>query len=450
MALPERHLVIIDDDHLLCDSIRLAAADLALNVHVAHTGSQGLRLCSDLQADVVLLDQKLPDAPGTDFCRPILDCNERTKIIFITAYPSFDHAIKAIKAGAYDYLSKPFEMGELQLTVKHALRTVELEYVEQIQNYQRKQECSHFNLIGAAGGLQEVQRMVDLAADSQAPVLITGETGTGKTMVAKAVHYRSQTFGRAFIPVNCAAIPENLMEAELFGYEKGAFTGALAAKKGLFEMAAGGTLFLDEIGEIPMHLQPKLLGVLDDCQIRRLGGHSLKPVHTRVVAATNADLGRAVAERRFREDLYYRLGVVHIHVPPLRERTGDLPDLCRFFLAQIAPDQVIHLADEQVRDLQAYAWPGNVRELRNIIERAVLVRKGPWIEPAPLLGQNQIRCIHAPSEPPPGGIKTLQTMEVEHIRQALCHFDYNHTHTAKALGISRSTLMRKLKTYGIA
>jgi DNA-binding NtrC family response regulator len=449
MTLPKRNLVMIDDDRLLCDTIRQTVTDMAVAFHAAHTGSQGLRLCADMQADVVLLDQKLPDGDGTDFCGPIMDCNERTKIIFITGYPSFDHAVKAIKAGAYDYLSKPFELGELLLTLKHALRTVELEHVEQIQDYHQKQESSRFNLIGTTGGLKEVQHLVDLSAGSRAPVLITGETGTGKTMVARAVHYRSQAAGQAFIPINCAAIPENLMEAELFGYEKGAFTGAVTAKKGLFEMAAGGTLFLDEIGEIPQHLQSKLLGVLDDGQIRRLGGQSLKPVRARVIAATNADIGRAVAERKFREDLYYRLSVVHIHVPPLRERLKDLPDLCRFFLSRIAPDQVIHLPEEQIRALQAYAWPGNVRELRNIIERAVLVRMDSRIEPAGLLSQHGIRCTPAQSHKPPEGIKTLQAMELEHIQRALCYFNDNHTHTAKALGVSRSTLMRKLKIYGL-
>lgn len=450
MPRPKHDLVVIDDDLLFCDTVRHALADMDVNVHTAQTGREGLKLCTDQAADVVLLDQKLPDADGIDFCAAILDCHERTKIIFITAYPSFENAVNAIKVGAYDYLSKPFEMGELQLAVKNAFHTLDLECYEQVHHYQQKKESDRTILIGANGGLKDVQHLVQLAAGNDVPVLITGETGTGKTIVAKAIHFRSNASERAFIPVNCAAIPENLIEAELFGYEKGAFTGAVASNKGLFEMAKDGTLFLDEIGEMPRHLQSKLLGVLDDHRIKPLGSHSLKPVDTRIIAATNADLLQDIRAKRFREDLYYRLSVVHIHVPPLRQRLADLPDLCRYFLSKLAPEQDIHIPKEEIEALQRYHWPGNVRELRNIIERAILVRKGSVVEPARLLGQKGIRCAYAPSQPPPGGIKTLQTMEQEYIRQALCHFDFNHTHTAKALGISRSTLMRKIKSYDLA
>jgi len=291
--------------------------------------------------------------------------------------------------------------------------------------------------------------MVDLASANRPSVLITGETGTGKTLVAKCIHYSGVNAKGPFIAVNCAAIPESLMEAELFGYEKGAFTGADKASKGLFEMAEEGTLFLDEIGEMPLHLQAKLLGVLDDKKIRRLGGQSLKPVNVRIIAATNADMASAVKKRAFREDLFYRLSVVQIHVPPLRHRLEDLEDLCRYFIAQIAPDQDIRLAEGQIEELRDYGWPGNVRELRNIIERAILLRTGPMIEPLRLMGQ-------ALSEPPEelnptcdAGIATLLSVEKLHIIQALKRLDGNHSRTAQALGISRSTLMRKIKSFGL-
>ncbi len=449
MSTIKKKLLILDDDRLLCDSVRAALADLDVEVTAAHTGAEGLRQCKRAAFDVVLLDQKLPDAQGIDYCIPILGTNDRAKIIFITAYPSYDNAVQAIKAGAHDYLSKPFEIGELRLAVVRALRTLDLEQVEQVQQYKSEREGERTVLVGHQDGLKEVQHMVDLAAFNQAPVLITGETGTGKTLVAKAIHYRGAFARRAFIRVNCAAIPENLMEAELFGYEKGAFTGAVASAKGIFEMASGGTLFLDEIGEIPRHLQTKLLGVLDDQMIKRLGGQSLKPVNVRVVAATNADLERAIADGNFREDLYYRLSVVRIHVPALRDRLQDLEDLCRHFVGQVAPEQDIALGQAEIRAMAAYGWPGNVRELRNIIERAILLRKGAQIAPLNIMGRPLVQPTGAVHPDPSSQIATLEAVEARHISETLKRLNGNHTRTASALGISRSTLMRKLKTYGL-
>ncbi len=448
MKNSKKSLVVIDDDHLFCDTVRYALQDLDIMVQVANTGGQGLELCAKAPVDVVLLDQKLPDARGIDLCSPILNCHDSTQIIFITAYPSFQNAVQAIKVGAHDYLSKPFEMDELTLTVKRALRTIDLERLEQVQHYENKKEIDSTVLIGATAGLRSIQHMVELASVNQSPVLITGETGTGKSLVAKSIHLRGNCKG-PFIAVNCAAIPESLMEAELFGYEKGAFTGAEKTTKGLFEMAEAGTLFLDEIGELPLHLQAKLLGALDDKKIRRLGGQSLKPVNLRIIAATNADIKRAVKERRFREDLFYRLSVVLIHMPPLRQRQEDLPDLCRYFISQIAPDQQIRLSDEQVEKMQTYSWPGNVRELRNIIERAIIVRKGSVIEPFCLVDQSLPAAGRQIERKSCDEILTLQVVEKQHIAQTLHQLNGNHTRTAKALGISRSTLMRKMKIFGL-
>jgi transcriptional regulator with PAS, ATPase and Fis domain len=290
---------------------------------------------------------------------------------------------------------------------------------------------------------------VDLAAANPSPVLITGETGTGKSLIAKSIHYNGPHANGPFIAINCAAIPESLMEAELFGYEKGAFTGAEKTTRGLFEMAEEGTLFLDEIGEMPLHLQAKLLGVLDDNQIRRVGGRSLKPVNVRIIAATNAEMAAAVRERRFREDLFYRISVMQIHVPPLRNRIEDLPDLCRHFIAQIAPDQHITLADDQLEGMQDYAWPGNVRELRNIIERAILLRKGVQIAPLRIMGQSLAQPKETEKPVHSSEIATLEAVEARHIAETLQRLDGNHTRTAGALGISRSTLIRKLKSFGL-
>ena len=449
MSNHKHKLLVIDDDRLFCESVRYALEESDIEVLTAHTGAQGLRLCAAATMDVVLLDQKLPDTNGIDFCRPILECHDGTHIIFITAYPSFQNAVQAVKMGAYDYLSKPFEMEELLLTVNKAMRATDLERMAQVQSYEQKRESERTVLIGASGGLREVQHMVALASANRPSVLITGETGTGKTLVAKSIHYSGINCQGPFIAVNCAAIPESLMEAELFGYEKGAFTGADKAGKGLFEMAAEGTLFLDEIGELPLHLQAKLLGVLDDKKIRRLGGQSLKPVNVRIIAATNADMASAVKKREFREDLFYRLSVVHIHVPPLRQRIDDLAELSRYFISQIAPDQNILLDEDQLAGMRHYAWPGNVRELRNIIERAILLRREQRIEPCRLINQaspEPAEKINSDCEPE---IATLTDVEKQHIGQTLKCLNGNHTQTAHALGISRSTLMRKIKAYGL-
>jgi DNA-binding NtrC family response regulator len=449
MTNHKRKLLVIDDDRLFCDSVKYAFEDTDIDVQTARTGAQGLQLCAAAPVDVVLLDQKLPDTNGIDFCAPILDCNDGTHIIFITAYPSFQNAVQAVKMGAYDYLSKPFEMEELLLTVNNAMRASDLERIAQVRHYEQKLESDRAVLIGATGGLREVQHMVEMASPNRASVLITGETGTGKTLVAKAIHYNGPNSKGPFIAVNCAAIPESLMEAELFGYEKGAFTGADRASKGLFEMAAEGTLFLDEIGELPSHLQAKLLGVLDDKKIRRLGSQSLKPVNVRIIAATNADMATAVKKRAFREDLFYRLSVVHIHVPPLRQRIDDLAELCLHFISRIAPDQKIKLADNQIQAMRNYPWPGNVRELRNIIERAILLRRGPEIEPLRMVGQTILNPAEEPEPAGPPKIATLLDVEKQHIARTLKRLGGNHTQSANALGISRSTLMRKIKCYGL-
>ncbi len=441
-------LLVIDDDKLLCDTISRSVSHPDLKILTAHRGHQGIDICRNEQVDAVLLDQKLPDANGVDLCHTIMQSNDRTKIIFITAYPSFSNAVEAIKAGAYDYLSKPFELDALNLALSKAMRTIELEQFEQVSQYKYRVESRQTMLIGDRQGLKKIQGLIDLAAASNSPVLITGETGTGKSLVAKAIHYSSQKPETPFIDINCAALAENLIEAELFGYEKGAFTGAVTASKGIFEMAENGTLFLDEIGEIPKHLQSKLLGVLDDKKIRRIGSQSLKPVNVRILAATNANLEDGIKKNLFRQDLYYRLSVIRIHIPPLRKRIEDLPLLTSHFVSQITKDRSISIPEEEIEAMSGYPWPGNVRELRNIIERAVLLRKDNHIRPSQLLEP-------VPPSPPfpqtpspqiaPKMDLTLKEMEEAHIQHTLARLSYNYSQTARVLGISRSTLMRKIK-----
>jgi len=440
----KRTFLIIDDDRVFAHAVKDYLSGDSMEVMIANTAAEGVALCQQQRIDVVLLDQHLPDAEGHTLCPTILQCNDQAKIIFSTAFPSFENAIKAIRAGASDYLSKPYNLEELSLSVRRAFRTLELENVEQIQDYQATREREDTVLIGGEG-LSETKKLVGLAATSDSPVLITGETGTGKTLVAKAIHYRGPSPKAPFISINCASLPENLIEAELFGYEKGAFTGAVAARKGLFEMAEGGTLFLDEIGEMPVHLQAKLLSVIEEKKLRRLGSESIRTVDVRIIAATGVKLEDHLG-KTFRKDLYYRLSVIRMHIPPLRERSSDIPELCGHLMKTIAGGHEVPLSESECARLCRYDWPGNVRELKNILERAYLLQKGEEFKPADLLGkarQSPTPAGAAPDVDAP--LLPLEEVEMRHIRYALNRLSGNYTQAAKALGISLSTLKRKLK-----
>lgn len=447
----KRSILIVDDDRNFCMSVKEYVKTEETEVSVAHTARECLDICSKTRIDLLLLDQKLPDAEGYTLCPAILNFNTQTKIIFTTAFPSFDNAVKAVRAGAFDYLSKPFELEELGLAVTLALRTLGLEKVEQFQNYCSDKEREEHLPVGESRGIADIHRLISLAANADAPVLITGETGTGKNVAARSIHYGGQFRHTPFISINCAALPESLIEAELFGYEKGAFTGAVAMKKGMFEMAEGGTIFLDEIGEMPIALQAKLLGVLDDGTYRRLGGTALLHAQVRVIAATSVDLEKAIRARTFREDLYYRLGVIKMHLPPLRERKDDIPALCEVLITKVANGRHLRLADGQIEKLMQYEWPGNVRELRNILERAAILQQGSELKPAELLCTPARKAGHplraAEQKPATGSSATLEAVEKNHILSALAEHSGNYSRAARAVGISLSTLKRKLKKY---
>lgn len=442
----KKTLLIIDDDRIYCEAVKDFLDREPVDVLVSHTAKDGLAACARQPIDVVLLDQQLPDAEGHTLCPEILKFNEQAKIIFATAYPSFENALTAIKHGAYDYLSKPFEPEALRLSIGQALRTLELERFEQLQDYQRTRESEEAVFIGGEG-IANIMNMVELAAGSSSPVLITGETGTGKTLAAKTIHYRSARSSAPFISINCAALPESLIEAELFGFEKAAFTGATTARKGIFEMADGGTLFLDEIGEMPPHLQAKLLSVIDDKVVRKIGGASARVVNVRVIAATGIDLGKVIG-KGFRKDLYYRLSVLQIHLPPLRERRGDIPTLCSYLLGTLCGNKEMALPHEELARLKSYDWPGNVRELKNILERAMMLQRGADLRPSLLLEQAELPPGPHPADRQLGAAEILPLEEIEkrHIRSSLDKLEGNYTRTAKALGVSLSTLKRKLKT----
>jgi len=450
-AKTARLVLVIDDDALFCLAVEKFFARGGIQVMAAHTCRDGLASFMENRIEVVLLDQNLPDGKGLNLCAPLLEARDRTKIIFITANPSFEHAVKAMRNGAHDYLSKPMELEELELAVQKAFRAVELERLAQVKKFNDRIQSSLNRPIGIDGGLRPIKQLIDLAASSRVPVLITGETGTGKNVVAKTIHYIQEEPNCSFISSNCATLPEQLIESELFGHEKGAFTGAAAKRKGLFEMADGGTLFLDEIGEIPLHLQAKLLGVLDDGTVKRLGGDTPRQVDVRILAATNVNLEEAIAKKQFREDLFYRLSVLRIHLPPLRDRKEDIPALCHHFMRNRLPDQQLVIPENDLQLLQEYAWPGNIRELKNIIERAIILRAGATVRPAAFLGTSPSAGIVGTEPEPPSDkeslVEPLAKIEKRQLRKALAQFDQNHTRAARALGIARSTLIRKLKQY---
>jgi DNA-binding NtrC family response regulator len=448
--------LIVDDDRLFGDVLRDDLASRNLQTTVLRSVKDARELCARTAFDVVLLDNHLPDGSGLDLLPDVLNLNDRAKVIMVTAFPNFHNAVKAIKIGAYDYISKPIDLEELHLTIERALRTSGLEAVEQVARYRDAQERKETVLVGIKDSFRELHALIERSSATDAPVLITGETGTGKNVVAKKIHYQSRRRAGAFISLNCAAIPETLIESELFGVEKGAFTGALQTRKGVFELADGGTLFLDEIGEMPPALQAKLLSVLEDRQVKRVGAEKYRAVDVRIIAATNALDERSFAENRFRKDLFYRLSVLRIHLPPLRERPADIPELCRHFAGQFAPNRRVEIPAAEIEQLQRYSFPGNVRELRNVLERCLLLQEGAAIYPSRI-----IDFVAAAGASPPAAesencsaanlaAENLSLAEVER-RFILAAFDRhknNLARTALALDISLSTLKRKLREFG--
>ena len=514
MIPPERkQILVVEDEPNLRRVLSAQLGREGYDVHLANDGEAGLSLLRENHIDLVITDLKMPKVDGMDLLRAALRDDPTRPVIMMTAHGTVETAVEALKTGAFDYLTKPFDQDEVRIIVKKALRTRELASADASSvdvdlhtsvEDARDEGTAKFGVIGQSANILEVYSVLERVADTPTTVLVTGESGTGKELIARALHENSSRKAGPFIKVNCAAIPKDLMEAELFGYERGAFTGAVASKPGRFELASGGTLFLDEIGELPIDMQVKLLRVLQESEFERVGGIKTIKVDVRLVAATNRDLRREIAQGAFRDDLFYRLNVVPIALPALRERRSDIPALVDHFVAKFNARLKKNITgiDDEARDrLMAHPWPGNIRELENVIERAVLFADGSTISlgdladevrgptgrssQVPASGPDGDARASRPSDPrisdvgpdgrssvapigaghdvpeePTGvpssqdGLKELvkaamSRLERDLIERALKQTQGNVTHAARLLKISRKGLQLKMKELGL-
>ena len=438
-------ILVVDDEPIVRESLGSWFREEGFTVDLAQSGKEALEKLTKGGWDIFLLDIKMPGMDGLELQRKIREINAGATIIIMTAYASVETAVEAMKQGAYDYIVKPFDPENLQLLIRNAVERKRL-VAENVQLREKIDEmCRFHEIIGKSDAIQRVLEQVNLVSQSDTTVLIRGASGTGKELIARAIHASSSRRYMPIVVVNCGALSEGVLESELFGHEKGAFTGAHYRRKGKLEMADGGTLFLDEIGDISLKTQVDFLRVLEEKKICRVGGNTLIPVDFRLIAATNRNLEDLVAEGRFREDLYYRLNVFSITLPPLRERREDIPPLAAHFLQKFAQSmnkQVTDFSKEAMDLLVAYDWPGNVRELQNAIERAVLVCKGNKIQTDDLpFHAGQIEALNAS--------QALSSVEREHIKRVLETTHRNISQAARLLEIDRVTLYNKMKKYDL-
>jgi two-component system, NtrC family, response regulator AtoC len=473
--MAQKRILIVDDDKLVRWTLTQKCTEFGYFSLEAASGEEALRLLQTEQVDAILLDVHLPELSGIEILDKLKKAGETRSVIMMTADPQLDDIKAALRLGSYDFISKPINFDELSVTLQNALDAGELRTeVESLRGEVRRRAGYH-EVIGVSRKITELMKFVyKVAASEASTILVQGESGTGKDLIAKAIHYRSVRAERPFVAINCSAIPETLMEAELFGHEKGAFTDAKAMKKGLFEVADGGTLFLDEIGELSPLLQAKLLRVLEDQVIRRVGGVRDIQVEVRVIAASNRDLEREVREGRFRQDLYYRLAIISIFLPTLRERKEDVLPLVDFFLAHYNKKfrkSVKGLSEETRRLLLNYEWPGNVRELKNALERAMILEEGSLLKPddlpfsvasgrsGPVLNSSSTLTSAEPQPAPgkrrlpplsiPEGGTSLEDVEHTLVELALQQSHGNQIKAAKLLDISRDALRYKMKKFGL-
>src|ERR1051326_1027417 len=446
----KKRILVVENEDKLRRVIELQLLTAGFDVDKAATAEDGLKIVD--RADLVLTDLKLPNMDGQEFLGLIRRQNSHVPVVMMTAFGSVETAVEAMKAGATDFLLKPFSLDHLMQVVNKALevRALREENRELKAALGRRYEFD--NIIGRSPAMQEIFAAIERVAPSRATVLLTGESGVGKDLIARAIHFHSPRKDKPLVKINCTAIPENLMESELFGYEKGAFTGAQTSKPGKFEQADSGTVFLDEIGDVPPGIQVKLLRILQEREFERLGSNVTRHIDVRVIAATNQDLRAALEQGTFREDLYYRLNVVPINIIPLRERKQDIPFLANHFVKKLAPDTgrpVESISDAAMEKLMAYHWPGNVRELENVIERSLVMASGTQLDAA------DIKLESAPRPRPqsdshflPEGM-SLDAYEQELIREALRRAEGNKSQAARLLGLTRNALRYRLTQMGL-
>ncbi len=449
-------ILVIDDDASLRRVLEYNLQEAGYAVAVASSGEEGLSLFDEVSPALVITDMKMPGMDGMQVLKAVKERSPETLVIMITAFGTVDIAVEAMKAGAYDYITKPFNRDELRLTVAKALQFCGLAHENMRLKSVLADRADFRSMVGSSAAMGKIFQVVAKVADTEASVMITGESGTGKELVARSIHARSGRKDGPFMAINCAAIPRDLLESELFGHVKGAFTGAIKDKSGKFLLADGGTLFLDEVGELPLELQPKLLRALQERVIVPVGGAKEQRLDVRVVAATNLDIEKAIADGVFREDLYYRLSVIPIHLPPLRQRRDDIPLLLRHFCIKHGAASVNF--DRQCLELLTrYAWPGNVRELENLVERLLIMRNGAIISSDDLPDKIRTGGTFHGSTSAAGGIVTLpdegyslEQLEREVVVQALERNQWNQTAAARFLRIPRHTLIYRMEKYEIA
>lgn len=454
--MKQNKLLVVDDEHLIRWSLEQNLKKQGYDVVTAGSGEDALRLVREEQPDLVLLDIQLPGMSGIEVLEKIKDHDDDIVVIMVTANSGLENAVNAMRLGAFDYISKPFNLDEIAIVVKKALETSDLRQ-EVVRLRTETKKNGPPNIIGESRQIQQLMEVLDKVARSEASsVLVQGESGTGKELVAKWIHYSSNRADKPFIAINCAAVPATLLESELFGHDKGAFTDAKATKKGLFELADGGTVFLDEIGDMEMGMQAKLLRFLEDRSFRRIGGGRVFTVDVRIISATNKDLQKSIEEKTFRNDLYYRLQVIPIFLPSLRERKEDIVPLANHFIRMYNKDfnkKVQGIAGMAEKIMTEYSWPGNVRELKNVIERAIILGNNETLllEHLPLeivtKSSPQTGTTDAPFRLPPEGID-IEEFEKDLIRQALEVTEWNQSKAAKKLNLGVDAFRYRMKKFG--